>query len=204
MSGSCGGLGGDEPLDVLGGFPVGVGGCVRPSRAAVVIRAEPPEVRLGLDPRPNLVRVGDPGVVDLERLEVDAVLQAELDVRVVKFVWPVRAVLDADPITDEQRGAVLAAIYDRLAGDGSIMPSGSCAELDLPAGTTYGEAVGAGAGRCQCLTTFNPTAAPPRAALMGGRRERLALLPPRTSLADCIRALPAGCRRGSGWESWVA
>lgn len=48
---------------------------------------------------------------------------------------------NADPITEEQRDAALDAVCAKLAGDGAIMPSGACAELDLEPGCTYGDAV---------------------------------------------------------------
>jgi hypothetical protein len=47
--------------------------------------AQPPEILFGLNPRTDRVRIGDTGIVMLERGEVDAVLQTELDVGVVEF-----------------------------------------------------------------------------------------------------------------------
>ena len=46
---------------------------------------QPPEVRIALHPCANVGRVGDSREVLFERGEVDAVLQRELDVSVVKF-----------------------------------------------------------------------------------------------------------------------
>lgn len=58
---------------------------MRAGRPAVMPAAQPSEVRRRLNPRTHVGRVRDAGVVDLKSGEGDAVLQAELDMRVVKF-----------------------------------------------------------------------------------------------------------------------
>src|SRR6185369_1766938 len=58
---------------------------MRTAMAAMVELAEPLEVCARLDPRADLVRVADPGVIVLEPLQVDTVLQGELDVSVMQL-----------------------------------------------------------------------------------------------------------------------
>jgi len=53
--------------------------------STVMELAQPLKVLRRLDPGPDLVGVGDTGVVHFEPFKVDAVLERELDMRVVKL-----------------------------------------------------------------------------------------------------------------------
>src|SRR5258708_823620 len=75
----------DKALHVLGRFPVGMARGVRAGAAAVMPGAQPAKVLVRLDPRADLGGVADAGVVLLQCREVHAVLQGELDVRVVQL-----------------------------------------------------------------------------------------------------------------------
>lgn len=54
---------------------------------------QPRQIRARLDPSTNLIRLGDPRIVRLKPLQIHAVLQRELHMRVMQLQRPIQAAL---------------------------------------------------------------------------------------------------------------
>src|SRR5262249_54852611 len=116
----------DQAAHVLLGLPIGMRCRVRAAWPAMMEHAEPAEVLIRLDPGADRGRIREAREVPLQRGQVDALLEAELDVGVMEFqAWllalgrgragvalGVAAVVVADPLADVAAGSrpVLAVV----------------------------------------------------------------------------------------------